>query len=66
MLTGESRILASKTQQVAIRNNWKRIQTQFEYPVNPIGVKINTRENTILREWKEEGMDRFMKEDSDV
>jgi hypothetical protein len=64
MLTGETRILASETQRIAVRNNWKRIQSQFEYPVNPIGVRIDTRENTILKEWKDEGIYRFMKEEN--
>ena len=53
--------LRNSTQKIAIRNNWKRVQSRFNYPVNPIGVRINTRENTILSEWKEEGIDRFMK-----
>jgi len=61
MLTGATRFHKSETQQIAVRNNWKKIQSRFDYPVNPIGVRINTRENTILREWKEEGIDQFMK-----
>lgn len=44
-----------------IRKNWIEIQKKFEYPVNAIGVKIDTKDAKTLAVWKEEGIDQYQK-----
>ncbi|MEM9586750.1 MAG: hypothetical protein AAGA03_05680 [Planctomycetota bacterium] len=44
-----------------IRKNWIEIQKRYEFPVNAIGVKIDTKDAKTLKVWKEEGIDEFQK-----
>ena len=44
-----------------VKKNWVEIQKKYEYPVNAIGVKINTNDSMTLKVWKEEGIDKFVK-----
>ena len=37
------------------------IQKKYDYPVNAIGVRIDTRDERTLKVWKEEGIDKFVK-----
>lgn len=44
-----------------IKKNWIEIQKKHTVPVNAIGVKIGPKDEKILKIWKEEGIDQFMK-----
>jgi len=46
----------------AVKKTWIEIQKQHSVPVNAIGVKIDTNDNMTLKVWKEEGIDKFMKQ----
>ncbi len=46
----------------SVKRNWTEIQKKFDYPVNAIGVKIKENDTKTLSIWKEEGIDRFMKQ----
>ena len=45
-----------------IRRNWEEIQKRYTYPVNAIGMKIDAKDKETLRVWRENGIDKFMKE----
>lgn len=61
MLERHAQRMQYNSQFVAIRNNWIKVQSQYDYPVNAIGVKIDISDGQTLREWKVEGIDRFMR-----
>ncbi len=44
-----------------IKKNWIEIQKRHDYPVNAIGVKINSKDSATLNVWKSEGIDKFVK-----
>lgn len=44
-----------------VRKNWAEIQKKYDFPVNAIGVKIDTKDEKTLRVWKDEGIDGFVK-----
>ena len=44
-----------------IKRNWEEIQKKYPYPVNAIGVRIDTRDKETLRVWRENGIDSFVK-----
>lgn len=44
-----------------VKKNWIEIQKKYDYPVNAIGVKIESNDQKTLKVWKEEGIDQFMK-----
>jgi hypothetical protein len=45
-----------------IKRNWEEIQKRYQYPVNAIGVRIDPKDKETLRVWKENGIDKFVKE----
>ena len=45
-----------------IRKNWEEIQRKYDYPVNAIGVKIETKDERTLKVWREEGIDQFVRD----
>ncbi|NWJ49034.1 MAG: hypothetical protein HXX08_24520 [Chloroflexi bacterium] len=45
-----------------IKRNWEDIQKRHSYPVNAIGVRIDPKDKETLRVWRENGIDRFLKE----
>ena len=45
-----------------IKKNWEEIQKKQSVPVNAIGVKIDSKDQATLKVWKEEGIDKFMKQ----
>ena len=45
----------------AIKKNWIEVQKRYSYPVNAIGVKINGKDKTTLKVWKDEEIDQFVK-----
>ncbi len=46
----------------AVKRNWIEIQKEHAVPVNAIGVKIKSNDEKTLKVWKEEGIDKFLKE----
>lgn len=44
-----------------VKNNWIEIQKKHDVPVNAIGVKINPKDESTLKVWREEGIDKFIK-----
>ena len=44
-----------------VRKNWEQIQQKYDFPVNAIGVKIDTKDQKTMKVWKEEGIDSFVK-----
>jgi len=44
-----------------IKKNWSEIQKRHDFPVNAIGVKINSKDKMTLKVWREEGIDKFVK-----
>ncbi len=51
-----------KTLDPRIKRNWEEIQKRFNYPVNAIGVKIDAKDKETLRVWRDNGIDKFLKE----
>lgn len=45
----------------AIKKNWIEIQKRYDYPVNAIGIKIDSKDQKTLQVWRNEGIDKFMK-----
>jgi hypothetical protein len=45
----------------AVKKNWIEIQKKYDFPVNAIGVKINSNDEKTLKVWKAEGIDQFVK-----
>ena len=46
---------------VAVKENWEKIQGQCDHPVDALGRPIDPKDQETLRVWKEEGIDRFLK-----
>jgi hypothetical protein len=44
-----------------VKARWQEIQKKFDFPVSAIGERIKPEEEIILKIWKEEGIDKFMK-----
>lgn len=44
-----------------VKKNWIEIQKKFSYPVNAIGVRIDSKDTATLKVWQEEGLDQFVK-----
>ncbi|HMF14279.1 MAG TPA: hypothetical protein VKE94_18310 [Gemmataceae bacterium] len=44
-----------------VKKNWQEIQKKYEYPVNAIGVRITDKDQKVLKVWKLEGIDKFVK-----
>jgi hypothetical protein len=44
-----------------VRQNWEKIQEQYNHPVDALGRPINPNDQETLKVWKEEGIDRFVK-----
>jgi hypothetical protein len=45
-----------------IKRNWEDIQKRYSYPVNAIGVKIDPKDKETLKVWRDNGIDRFVKQ----
>ena len=45
----------------AIKENWEKIQGQFDHPVDALGRPIDPKDQETLKAWKDEGIDRFLK-----
>ena len=46
----------------AVKKNWIEVQRKYTYPVNAIGVKIDPKDQRTLKVWREEGIDKFVKQ----
>ena len=44
-----------------VKRNWQEVQKKFGYPVNAIGMKIESRDKETLQIWRENGIDQFVK-----
>jgi ABC-type branched-subunit amino acid transport system substrate-binding protein len=44
-----------------VKENWKRVQRQHAYPVNAIGMRIDSNDASTLKVWRDEGLDAFVK-----
>lgn len=47
--------LDARTKQV-----WERVQSNFSYPVDPVGNPIIPDDEETLRSWHEEGISRYV------
>jgi hypothetical protein len=45
----------------AVKKQWIEVQKQHSYPVNAIGVKIDSKDQATLKVWREEGIDQYLK-----
>ncbi len=43
-----------------VKENWEKLQTQHDYPVDALGRPIDTNDAETLKIWQEEGIDHFM------
>ena len=44
-----------------VKRNWEKLQTQYDYPVDAMGRPIDPKDHEMLKVWKEEGVDNFVK-----
>ena len=44
-----------------VKKNWEEIQKKHGQPVNAIGIPIKPGEVAMLKVWKDEGIDKFVK-----
>jgi hypothetical protein len=44
-----------------VKKNWIEVQKRYSYPVNAIGVRIDSKDKATLKVWTEEGIDQFVK-----
>jgi ABC-type branched-subunit amino acid transport system substrate-binding protein len=49
-----------------VKENWKKVQKQHPYPVNAIGMRIDSNDVTTLKIWREEGLDKLIKATSET
>lgn len=45
----------------AVKKIWIEVQREHDIPVNAIGLAIEPEDKAILKIWRDEGIDRFMK-----
>ena len=46
----------------AVKKQWIETQQKYPYPVSAIGVKIDVSDQKMLKVWKDEGINKFMKQ----
>lgn len=44
-----------------VKKQWMELQKKYNFPVNAIGVKIDTRDAATLKVWREQGIDQFLR-----
>ena len=44
-----------------VKKNWEEMQKKHDVPVNAIGMKIDPKDASTLKVWREEGIDQFVK-----
>jgi len=45
----------------AVKDNWEKLQQQYNYPVDALGRPIDAKDQETLKVWRDEGVDQFMK-----
>jgi hypothetical protein len=43
-----------------VRQQWERLQSQYDYPVDATGRPIDPKDQKTLKVWQDEGIDRFV------
>ena len=43
-----------------VKENWKKLQENYDHPVDAMGRPIDPKDQEALKVWREEGIDRFM------
>jgi hypothetical protein len=43
-----------------VKENWEKLQTEYDYPVDAMGRPIDQNDTETLRVWRDEGIDQFM------
>jgi hypothetical protein len=43
-----------------VRENWEKLQEQYNFPVDALGRPIDQKDKDTLRVWQQEGIDRFL------
>jgi hypothetical protein len=46
----------------AVKKTWIGIQKKHNFPVNAIGVKIDPKDQKTLKVWRDEGIDKFVRQ----
>ncbi len=46
-----------------VKKYWIRMQAKREYPVNAMGIRIPPENTDLLKQWRQEGIYRFMSRD---
>lgn len=44
-----------------MKKNWEEMQKKHNQPVNAIGIPIKPTDVALLKAWKDEGIDKFVK-----
>jgi hypothetical protein len=44
-----------------VKQNWEKIQEQYNHPVDALGRSIDPKDQETLKVWRDEGIDRFIK-----
>ena len=45
-----------------VKENWEKLQAEYDYPVDAMGRPIDQSDTETLRVWRDEGIDHFMKQ----
>jgi hypothetical protein len=45
-----------------VKKQWEQIQAKYDYPVDAMGRPIDPKDQKTLKVWREEGLDRFVKQ----
>jgi hypothetical protein len=45
-----------------VKQNWEKLQAQYDYPVDAMGRPIDPKDQETLKVWRDEGIDRFVKQ----
>jgi len=43
-----------------VKQNWEKLQEQYNYPVDALGRPIDASDQETLNVWENEGIDKFM------
>ncbi len=45
----------------SLKKHWKNIQQKSKVPVNAFGVKIDPKDRKLIKIWKDEGINKYLK-----
>lgn len=43
-----------------VKESWKKLQSQYDYPVDALGRPIDDGDQDTLKVWQDEGIDQFV------